>query len=335
MDATLVLVAHDRLDEGPVRLVELPQLHQRSTQRVRVRVQILLRERRSTLLGLGVLQVEGIEHLGHRGAGPRINVHAALVLDHVAQVLGPLPQHHLRLLCPIQIDTDTTRPHLDHERDEAGLQVPDVPEVLLIKFDAQSLPQFQRHDGILLRVAADVLWWHAPHLALGVEPPLFRRSAQEPLVLAHVDVVLAEVVEAIGPAVLIDDGSGDHRVDDPALDVDPLGTQPPSVVGGVVHDLVDVRRGHLPLQPPHGHLGVEVVAVLVTDWEVPVVVASGYSHPDDVAIVARPTGTKRGQMRVVCFKVNGDLLVPGQIRVLGRHGPIDFDVFKEVRLPHP
>ena len=59
------------------------------------------------------------------------------------------------------------------------------------QLDPQALPQSQRHHRILLGVAADVARGQPPHLALRVEAPLLRRSPEQALVLAHVDVVTA------------------------------------------------------------------------------------------------------------------------------------------------
>jgi hypothetical protein len=76
-----------------------------------------------------------------------------------------------------------------------------------------------------------------------------------------------------------------------------------------VHDLVDVRRGHLLAQPLHRHLCIEVVAVSVADGEVPLPVARSHSDTYDEAVLARPAGAERRQVRVTCLKVNRDLLI--------------------------
>jgi len=265
---------------------------------VRVGVQVLLRERRCASLCLWVLQVQRLKDLLHRRRRPRFDVHPCLAFDLGLQILDLGPQtfaDHVRL---VQIDAHAARTHVHHQRDQRCFELEDVRQVLAADLCLESVPQLHGHERVLLGVGPDVGWRQSPHVSLGVDAPVLGCSAQHLLVLAHVDVVAAQIVQAVREAVLVHDGAGDHRVNNSTLNVNPLCAQPAQIVGGVVHDLVDVRRSHLLGEPLEGHPRIEVVAVLVADREVPSLIARGDGNAHDEPVVARPAGPQCREVRV-------------------------------------
>jgi hypothetical protein len=341
VDPALSLVPQDRVDERAVGLVELAQLHNHLTHLVRVGVEVLLRERRGAAREYSpfvvdhfwrtrVLQVQHIEHLQHRCRRPRLNVHAGLTFDLVLQFLHLDPQTFARDLRLVQIHPHATGPHVDHQWDQGCLELEDVCQVLTADLGLEPVPKLQRHERVLLGVGPDVGRRQAPHVRLRIDAPILCCSAQHLLVLAHVDVVAAKVVQAVGEPILVDQRSGNHGVNDSPLNVNPFSAQPACVVGGVVHDLVDVRRGHLFGEPLERHLWVKVVPVLVADREVPSLVSSRHRDAHDEPVLARPTRPECGQVRVASLKVDRNLRILCQVWVLDRDVPILFKLFAEV-----
>lgn len=156
--------------------------------------------------------------------------------------------------------------------------------------------------------------------------PSLSRPRGHALVLAHVDVVAAQIVQAVREAVLVDQRGRNHGIDDPAFDLHALGPEPARVVGGVVHHHRQILARQQLGQPAHGHLGVEVVPILVTDREVPLLVAGRDGDADDEAVVASPAGAERRQVRVTCLEVEGDLSGSREVWILGRDVPVLLDL---------
>jgi hypothetical protein len=81
VDAPLVGVLHDCIDECAVSFVKLTQLHNHLSDRVLVHGQELLGERRRPSICGCILQVHRFEDLGNTGRGPRFYGHARQALD--------------------------------------------------------------------------------------------------------------------------------------------------------------------------------------------------------------------------------------------------------------
>ena len=91
-----------------------------------------------------------------------------------------------------------------------------------------------------------------------------------------------------------------------------------------MHDLVDMRRCHLFLQPLERDPRIHVVSVGMTDREVSLPVSRCYGYAYDVPVLAHPPWTKGRQVRVACLKIDGDLLVMRQVREIDRDIPCQF-----------
>ena len=158
----------------------------------------------------------------------------------------------------------------------------------------------------MLGVAPHKVGGQLVHLGLGVEPHLLRRIPQGALVLAFVEIVEAEVVERVAEAVLIEEGSGDHRVGDVPLDLDTFVPHPANVIHGVVEDVGAVGVRADVGQPAQGHARIEVAPVCMADGEVPRGPFDGDSNADDVALASGPASTGLIQPGIVGLKIDCD-----------------------------
>ena len=125
VDAAVDRVLQDRVDEGTVGLVHLPQLHNGLGHIVRVGVQEHLGERGLAAVRPLVGQVQAVEDLLHTGRGPRLYVHTTLVLDVGLELCHALPQEGPGLLSLVEVNADATHPHIDQDFGKGLLDLED------------------------------------------------------------------------------------------------------------------------------------------------------------------------------------------------------------------
>ena len=87
VNAPVVFMLQDRIDERTIRLVELSQLHNHLCNWMLMRRQVLLGKRRCPCIGLGVVQPQFLEHRSHRRSRPRFYLHTCLAMDLQVQFL--------------------------------------------------------------------------------------------------------------------------------------------------------------------------------------------------------------------------------------------------------
>ena len=206
------------------------------------------------------------------------------------------------------------------------LERQDGHQALLLEHGLEALPELECQHGVGLGVDAHVAGWQHPHLGLWVDAPLGRSLLQDFLVLPHSEVVLAQEVEAVGHAVLVQERGGQHGVNDWALNINTLGHEPARIVAGVVHDLRHVGRGELLGQPAHRRLLVEVRPFCMGDGEVAGEVPGRDGDADDLAVLGCPARPHLRQLRVPRLEVDGHQRVSRQVRELGGHEPLDVRV---------
>ena len=225
MNSTLVLVLQYGVDERGPGFVELPRRNNVLGQWMLARCQKLLREAgRSGRLGPRVLQTCCVEDLGDACRRPDVNVQPMVPLDLVKDFLLPPLQILPDPFGSFQIHPHATRAHVYRGPQNAKLQIEDVGYVFLDDDPLKVTPETQRQGGVLFGVGADVLGRQLVHFSLGIDVPVGCGLPQKAFVLALVQIVPPEICQGVAEPVLVDQGGGDHRIDDAAFDFHTLRT---------------------------------------------------------------------------------------------------------------
>ena len=141
MDAALVLMLEDGIDEGRVRLVVLPDLQNLASDGVTVAAQKPLGETgRLGFLGLLVLKAQTLEDLGKALGVPRLEVHAGLAMHLLQKGFLLALEKGLGRLGLFHIHPDAAPPHLEHHGQQREFQLQYLLAVLFLQLSMEDAP---------------------------------------------------------------------------------------------------------------------------------------------------------------------------------------------------
>jgi hypothetical protein len=311
MDAArLGTEVHVRLQERAVRFVGLARLDDHLGQRVLMVVQKLLGKAGRALRGLGVLNAQAVKGVGDGRRAPDVDLDACL-LFHLFEQLVLAGAHAVNhQAAPVSVKPDASAGHLQQHREHIGLDVEDGFDFVLTHLDLEVLPKLQGQRRVLLGVLANVHRRELPELLFRMDTEIGCGLLEALLTLDLLEVVETKRIEAEAEAIFVKQWGGKHCVQDSAIDCESTGTQPPGVVGCVVHDFVG--GGGKDVFDPRLHSSLIQIATASMSNRI---VARPTVHSDGVSnnktVTTRPARAEGLQVRITCFKVNCNLLSCG------------------------